>query len=172
VSYPTGRKRTNMPERSCYHCGRVMLACCLPKHERTHRLPYERLLPDADEQGAIVKRYGRGDTLETIAADTFWSKSEVRRVLVLNGVIMRKPGRYGPKISRDEVLERIRLYESGLSLTEVAVARGVTHEAIRATLKREGVPLRRKGGNGAGRENLRRGRQLRLERLAAARESS
>jgi hypothetical protein len=93
VSYPATRKpRTNFPVGACDYCGREMPVCSLPKHQRTHRLPYVRLLPTADEQGAMVKAYQHGQSLAQIAATMFWSTTEVRRVLLLNDVTLRNVG--------------------------------------------------------------------------------
>jgi DNA-binding CsgD family transcriptional regulator len=148
VSYPATRKpRTNFPVGACDYCGREMPVCSLPKHQRTHRLPYVRLLPTADEQGAMVKAYQHGQSLAQIAATMFWSTTEVRRVLLLNDVTLRNVGSAHRKISPEQVAERVRLYASGLSLEEVAAACGVTREAVRHTLRRAGVTVRRRGPN-------------------------
>lgn len=151
MNYPPKRaKRTNYPQRACPVCGRVMAANTLPRHEATHELdPRDRFLMSRDEQDAIVAAYRhKGGTLESIARDTHWSKTQVRRVLLANGVQLRERlGDFRPKISTDESLRRAQLYGRGLTIAEVAATCGVTNEAIRQTLKREGVERRAVGVN-------------------------
>jgi AraC-like DNA-binding protein len=143
-------QRTSYPQRACSVCGRVMTVNTLARHEPTHELdPRDRFLMSRDEQDAIVRAYRhRGGTLASIARDTHWSKTQVRRVLLANGVQLRERiGDHRPKISSDEALRRTELYGRGLSIADVAEACGVTCEAIRQTLKREGVKPRARGVN-------------------------
>jgi hypothetical protein len=132
----------------CATCGRVLSAHVLWRHERTHGDPRERLLVPRDEQDTIVRLYRRGGTFASVARETYWSKSQVRRVLLANGVALRPPGgRPGPKLSVEETLRRTQLYGRGLSIDEVAQVCGVTRVSIQQTLKREGVHLRPVGVN-------------------------
>lgn len=148
MSYPTGRPRTNMPERECPTCGRVLPANLLPRHERAHLPLRDRLFVPPAEQDKIVELYRHGGTLRSVAAATFWSRSEVRRVLIANGVTPRsRLGDFRPKITTEETLRRTQLYGRGLSIAEVAEVCGVNREAIRQTLKREGVKIRPTGLN-------------------------
>jgi len=157
LGYPTGRKRTNYPERSCSTCGRTMPACCLPKHERTHGDPRLRLSVPLEQQDEIVRLYNqRGGSLATVAAQTFWSQGTVLDVLRANGVPMRSQGSAHRKISVEQELERCELYGQGLSIHEVADRVGVTYEAVRQTLVRSGREIRRQGDNLRWKRNLAR----------------
>ena len=103
---------------------------------------------DAETQARMVRMYvHEGGTLRSVAEATFWSQTQVRRVLLANGVQLRARGAAslmarGRQISNDEVLRRTSLYARGLSLQEVANVCGVTLTAVHNTLKREGVPRR------------------------------
>lgn len=148
MSYPGGRERTNYPERDCPTCGRVMPACCLPAHARLHGDPRLRLSVPLEEQAEIVRLYNRPrSSLRKVSAQTFWSQSVVRDVVIANGVALRPVGSSFPRISADERLKRAQLYGRGLSLEEVARACGVTREAVRRTLAELEVPMRPRGSN-------------------------
>jgi hypothetical protein len=139
------RRGANYPQRACPYCGRTMTSNTLPSHVATHEVDQrDRFVMSRDEQAVIVHLYEhKGGTLKSIARDTFWSQSQVRRVLLANGVQLRQQGgHFGPKISTEEALRRTQLYGRGLSIDEVAEACGVTSEAIRQTLVREGVMRR------------------------------
>ena len=156
------RRIVNYPTSACPTCGRVLRNNLMPRHARTHADAPSRLFVPPDEQAEIVRLYRRGGTLKSVAADTFWSKTEVRRVLLANGVQLRPRGTYGPKISSDEALRRTQLYGRGLSIDEVAAACGVSRVAITQTLKREGVRIRPVGVN----------RRWERQAASAARESA
>lgn len=153
VGYPKGRTRTNYPERACQFCGRVMPACNVVKHERTH-VDQNGTVPPEDQE-TIVRLYNRPRaSVRSVAQETHWSQSTVLRVLRAHGVEMRPMGSAHPKITSDEQLRRAQLYGRGLSIEEVAEVCGVTYEAVRQTLVRLGVPRR-------SRANLRWTRQRR-----------
>lgn len=160
--------RTNYPQRACPTCGLVVVACNLPRHERQHGDERLRTRVPLDEQPRMVELYRKGHSMKRIAELTWWGETTVRRVLLANGVTLRPPGTGRPSspshIDVDERLKRTALYGRGLSLEEVAAACGVTREAVRQTLLREGVALR-------GKTNLRWQRRRR-ESLAAAREAA
>lgn len=159
-------RATSHPQRACPTCGLVMRACNLPGHERRHGDQRLRVRVSLDEQARIVALYRKGHSLKRIAVLTWRGKTTVRRVLLANDVTLRPPstGRPGsPLLSIDEKLKRTALYGRGLSLEEVAAACGVSSEAVRQTLLREGVKLR-------GPANLRWQRRRR-DSLAAAREA-
>jgi DNA invertase Pin-like site-specific DNA recombinase len=63
---------------------------------------------------------------------------------------VRKKGPY-PSQRRDAQAARRQhaqeLYESGLSLRQIAVRMNITYQAVHALLRRAGVPLRIRGGN-------------------------
>jgi len=98
-----------------------------------------------------VRLYVHGRlSMREIAAQTFWSQTQVRRVLIANGVRIRPQGltgaaKRGRQVSVDERLKRTQLYGMGYSLSEVAAMCGVTQTAVVNTLKREGVPRRSVG---------------------------
>jgi hypothetical protein len=155
------------PQRTCSTCGLVLAACNLPRHERTHGDPRERLRVPPEDQALIVETYRRGLSLKRTSEATFWSQTVVRDVLLANDVQLRPPGTGRPRspqhITTEERLKRAQLYGRGLSLKEVAEACGVTYEAVRQTLVGLDVPRRDK-------TNLRWAR-ARRERAAAERTS-
>lgn len=162
MSYPAQRKRrTDYPSGSCPTCGRVMPVCSLPGHERTHETHGAGSVP-LDDQQRIVELYNRPRaSLRSVAAATNWSETTVLRVLRAHDVVMRPQGSSHPLLSTEEQLRRTQLYGRGLSLEEVAELSGVTREAIRQTLIRNGVRIR-------GKANLRWTRQRRSDAREAA----
>lgn len=137
------------PTASCLTCRAVLRVNLLSRHIAAHGDLRDRLQVSHDEQAEMVRLYARGGTLASVALATFWSKTEVRRVLLANGVQLRAHGlgRSRPGISPDEALRRTQLYGRGLSIQEVADVCGVHRSAILATLKREGVRMRPQGVN-------------------------
>lgn len=130
------------PKYPCAVCGLPIDARNRSRHARTHGDPRDRLAVPRVEQEEMVRLYGR-HTIAEIAAITFWSHTEVHRVLTANGVRFRSQiPRRNPQITSEEVLRRCELYGRGYSLTEVAEMRGVTPTAIAHTLRRAGTPTR------------------------------
>jgi transposase len=76
----------------------------------------------------------------------FWAESTVQRVLHLDGVPLRpkttRPRVYANAIPQDELDRVAELYLSGMSISQVSEATGVSRSAIRSRLLRAGVPTR------------------------------
>jgi IS30 family transposase len=50
-----------------------------------------------------------------------------------------------PNLERREIVRM--LYVSGLSVREIGIQTGRTHQAVHSMLQRMGIPLRKRGGN-------------------------
>lgn len=104
--------------------------------------PTQRTVVTPDEQSEMLRLYSRGWTLKRIAAATFWSPTEVGRVLKLNGVELRHRSVGHEQLSINEILARTQLYGRGYSLAEIAELRGCSPTSVVQSLKRAGVPRR------------------------------
>ena len=136
------------PRTPCPVCGALMPANNMARHVATHRPAAERLAVPLDVQVEMVRLYNRPrSSTAQVAAATYWSKTEVRRVLIANGVTMRPQGHSQRRITVDEELERATLYGQGRSILEVAELVGRHHSAIAESLHRAGVKVRPKGRN-------------------------
>ncbi|WP_454116475.1 helix-turn-helix domain-containing protein [Microbacterium aurum] len=103
---------------------------------RTSRTrPWTRLSPDA--QSEVVRRYSSGETSTALAEDFKVAKSTILRILRENSVVVRRQPLTGKQVSMAK-----RLYESGLSLSEVADQMFVNQETMRGAIVNAGVELR------------------------------
>lgn len=85
----------------------------------------------------MVARYSAGDTTTALAKDYDVAKSTIIGILRANNVVVRRQ-----PMTADQVSEAARLYESGLSLSQVAEALGVNQETLRVAVIKAGVVLR------------------------------
>ena len=107
-----------------------------------------RITVPSDVQADMVRMYVHGGlTYKQIGERTHWSSTQVRRVLLANGVTPRARevvcGRV--QMSADEKLARAELYGRGYSLAEVADIRGCSVTSVVLTLERLGVKRRSVG---------------------------
>ncbi|WP_424447932.1 helix-turn-helix domain-containing protein [Microbacterium arborescens] len=95
----------------------------------------DRLSPDA--QSEVVRRYSGGETSTVLAEEFKVAKSTILRILRENSVVVRRQPLTGKQVSMAK-----RLYESGLSLSEVADQMFVNQETMRVAIIAAGVELR------------------------------
>jgi transposase len=101
----------------------------------------------AAERRDIARLYTEGLSLPAIGRRKFCSGSTIRRVLVLEGVTLRRSGgvRGAPRVdnlTQEQLDECVELYRSGLSATEVAEKIGVHAGTVYYRLRQAGVPVR------------------------------
>ncbi|MEU8379002.1 hypothetical protein [Streptosporangium sp. NPDC048865] len=101
----------------------------------TFRRPCRHPVVTAEEKAQMVAADQAGKSVATIVKQTGRSRSAVKRAL----------GRTSPPRPVD--LEAARLYQEGLSLTQVAERTGVTGVAVHGRLTRAGVSCRRPGSH-------------------------
>jgi hypothetical protein len=94
-----------------------------------------RLTPT--DQQAVMHRHSNGETSTAIKV----AKSTILRILRENSVVVRRQ----PLTDKQVTLTK-RLYESGLSLSEVAQQKFVNQETIRVAIIKAGVKLRPASG--------------------------
>lgn len=91
----------------------------------------------AEQQAAVVTRYSSGVTSTALAEDYGVAKSTILRILREARVVVRRQ-----PLTHDQVGEAARLYESGLSLSQVAKRLDVNQETMRTAILTVGVVLR------------------------------
>lgn len=97
--------------------------------------PWTRLSLDA--QAEVVRRYTNNETSTALALDFNVAKSTILRILRENSVVVRRQPLTGKQVTMAK-----RLYESGLSLSEVADQMFVNQETMRVAIIHAGVELR------------------------------
>lgn len=96
---------------------------------------WNRLTPS--ERALVVKRYEAGETSIALAGEYGVAKSTILSILrEANVVVRRQP------LTPEQVSEAAVLYESGLSLSQVAAQMFLKQDTIRLALKAHGVTLR------------------------------
>ena len=91
----------------------------------------------AEDQASVVTRYGRGETSTALAEEFGVAKSTILRILRENRVVVRRQS-----LTPEQASEASRLYESGLSLSQVAEQLQVNQETMRVAIIAAGVTLR------------------------------
>ena len=103
------------------------------------RRPWTRLSDEA--RGEVAARYGVGETTPALAEAFGVAKSTIIGILrEYNVVVRRQP------LTAEQVGEAARLYESGLSLSQVAKQMSVNQETMRVAIITLGVIVRRPAG--------------------------
>lgn len=102
---------------------------------RTPKRKWTRL--PASTKAEIVARYEAGETSTALAAEYGVAKSTVLNLLRTSGAAVRRQ-----PLTPEQVSEAVRLYESGLSLSEVAERLQVNQETMRMAILKAGVTLR------------------------------
>lgn len=135
----------------CPECGREVGAGVLARHRLTHTDPGSLLMATADERAEMVRLYRRGGTLDSIGSSMHYSRSAVRRALLVEGVAMRRRGgqRLDSKqrLSPEALLVTAQLYGRGMSMRAIAETLGLTISSIHQRLHTYGVPVRSPGGD-------------------------
>lgn len=91
----------------------------------------------ADQRLDVARRYESGDTTTQLAKDYGVAKSTIIGILRENRVVVRRQ-----PMTPEQVSEAVRLYESGLSLSQVAKRLDVNQESMRVAIIAAGVTLR------------------------------
>ena len=99
------------------------------------RRKWKRLNDEARAQ--VIARYSAGDTTTALAKEYDVAKSTIIGILRANNVVVRRQ-----PLTTEQVNEAARLYESGLSLSQVAEALRVNQETMRVAIIKIGVKIR------------------------------
>ncbi len=99
------------------------------------RRKWKRLNDEARAQ--VVARYSAGETTTVLATEFGVAKSTIIGILRANNVVVRRQ-----PMTAQQVGEAARLYESGLSLSQVATALDVNQETMRVAIMKAGVEIR------------------------------
>ncbi len=106
-----------------------------PKLEPTARRSWKRL--NDEQRAGVVARYEAGETSTGLAAEYGVAKSTILGILRASNVVVRRQ-----PLTSEQVSESARLYESGLSLSQVSEALRVNQETMRVAILNAGVSLR------------------------------
>lgn len=99
------------------------------------RRKWKRLNDEARAQ--VVARYSAGETTTVLATEFGVAKSTIIGILRANNVVVRRQ-----PMTAQQAGEAARLYESGLSLSQVATALDVNQETMRVAIMKAGVEIR------------------------------
>jgi transposase-like protein len=91
----------------------------------------------AEQQATVVARYSSGETSTVLADEYGVAKSTILRILRESRVVVRRQS-----LTAEQVSEAADLYESGLSLSQVAKRLDVNQETMRVAILKAGVILR------------------------------
>lgn len=97
-----------------------------------------RLAPQVIEE--LIIRYTAGEAIRALSREYSVSRSGLRQLLQGEGVALRKQG-----ITPEDAKNAVRLYETGLTITQVVERIGYSYYAIRTMLHEQGVALRAPG---------------------------
>lgn len=93
----------------------------------------------ADTQAHMEELYQTGLSIREVAQATYWSVSTVHKVLTARGVQTRpRGGIEHQRLADQEIQLTIELYESGLTMQQVADRLGRSRTSIQARLRRYG----------------------------------
>ena len=109
-----------------------------PQEPKTRR-PWNRL-SDAD-RATVAARYEVGETSTALATDYGVAKSTIISILRAKRIVVRRQ-----PLTAEQVSEAAQLYESGLSLSQVAEWLKVNQETMRVAILDSGVTLRPSAG--------------------------
>ncbi|MEV8359182.1 hypothetical protein [Microbacterium sp. NPDC076895] len=90
-----------------------------------------------EARAAVIERYEAGETSTALAEAYGVAKSTILGILRTNSVVVRRQ-----PLTPEQVSEAARLYNSGLSLSQVAERLRVNQETMRVALLKSGVALR------------------------------
>lgn len=106
-----------------------------PGETTASRRKWTRLSDEA--RVAVIERYEAGETSTALAEAYGVAKSTILGILRANSVVVRRQ-----PLTPEQVSEATRLYNSGLSLSQVAGRLRVNQETMRVALLRSGLALR------------------------------
>lgn len=105
------------------------------KQAAPHRSLRRRLSPQAIEE--LVARYTAGEETPALSREFGISGSGLRDLLRAEGVTLR-----GRAITVEDAEKAVRLYERGLTITQVVAHIGYSHGTIRTALLKHDVVIR------------------------------
>lgn len=85
----------------------------------------------------VVTRYEAGETSTALAAEYGVAKSTILGILRANNVVVRRQS-----LEPAVIVEAARLYEAGLSLSQVAARLKINQETMRTAIIGAGVKIR------------------------------
>lgn len=94
-----------------------------------------------DVRTTVAERYAAGETTTALAQEYGVAKSTIIGILRDRNVVIRRQ-----PLTADQVSEAARLYESGLSLSQVAERLQVNQETMRVAIIAVGVKVRPPAG--------------------------
>lgn len=92
-------------------------------------------------RATVIERYEAGETSTALAEAYGVAKSTILGILRANSVVVRRQ-----PLTPEQIGEAARLYESGLSLSQVAKRLGINQETMRVAIVDAGVALRQPTG--------------------------
>jgi DNA-directed RNA polymerase specialized sigma24 family protein len=95
-----------------------------------------RLAPEV--RVAIVSRYAAGESAKALSQDYAISRDGVRRLLKRAGVAIRTQSVITPQVTQ----QIVRLYESGLTIRQVAAQVGCAYGTVRGVLHENDAEVR------------------------------
>lgn len=87
-----------------------------------------------------MSRYQAGDGTPTLCREFGLSKGGILQLLRSEGVLMRKQA-----LTSADAKRAVRLYEGGMSITEIVEQIGYSYSTVRKSLHESGVAMRPKG---------------------------
>ncbi|ALJ22355.1 hypothetical protein [Microbacterium sp. No. 7] len=90
-----------------------------------------------EDRATVAARYGAGETSTALAAEYGVAKSTILGILREKRTVVRRQ-----PLAAEQVIEAVRLYASGLSLSQVADQLDVNQETMRMAVLKAGVVLR------------------------------
>ena len=106
-----------------------------PGETTATRRKWTRLSDEA--RTAVIERYEAGETSTALAQAYGVAKSTILGILRANSVVVRRQ-----PLTAEQVGEAARLYNSGLSLSQVADRLKVNQETMRVAIMGSGVTIR------------------------------
>ncbi len=123
----------------------------IERRQRVGGMP-KRLPDDPQTIGKVAELYGSGLTLHEVAAELNVEWYTIQRFMVRNDIDRRAKKRPALMGESPEDIERVRaLYESGLSMQEVADIEGVDGVTVGSFLERNDIKKRPPSGPDSGR---------------------
>lgn len=105
------------------------------EHQPRVKRGWTRLSDEARDE--VARRYETGDTTTQLAKDYGVAKSTIIGILRAKKVVVRRQS-----LLAEQVSEAAQLYESGLSLSQVAARLNINQETMRVAIISCGVELR------------------------------
>lgn len=128
---PTGVSTTYLRQIRARPAAGNELTQTAPQHRRN----WSRLSDEA--RSIVIARYAEGESTTLLAEEFGVAKSTILGILRANNVVVRRQ-----PLTAMQVAEAARLYESGLSLSQVAEHLQVNQETMRVAIIKTGITMR------------------------------